>query len=98
MSLASENRRLHAVDTPDTADVRSLDGADDDMFPLRDAARVAQILDCSPDHVHLLMTSGKLPYVLLPASRGRGTVETEGRRRRVRADHLRQHVRGWTHE
>lgn len=89
--------RTEAAATADLADVRVLDGRDDEMFPLRSAAHTAQILDCSPDHVHDLMASGRLPYVLLPPSQGTGSQLTEGRRRRVRADHLRQHVQSWTH-
>jgi hypothetical protein len=99
MSIETEKRPLRAVNTPPEADVRSLDGRDEDMFPLRDATSAARILDCSPDHVHDLMATGRLPYVLLPPSKpGRSSAETEGRRRRVRADHLRQAVRDWAQD
>jgi hypothetical protein len=85
------------VDTPPTADVRDRDGSDDEMFPLRTAAQVAPMLGYkTPDTIHAMWDSGQLPYVLLPSAKGRSRPESEGHRRRIRADHLRQAVLGWT--
>lgn len=86
---------MRAADTPAQADLRDLDGDDEEMFPLRSAISVGKMLDCSPDHVHDLMATGQLPYVLIPSGRRDASSESEGRRRRVRNDHLRECVLLW---
>jgi hypothetical protein len=86
---------MNMTDVLSESDLRDLDGDDADMFPLRDAKATAKILDCSPDHVHDLWATGRLPYVLLPSARS-GPLGNEGRRRRIRDDHLRKAVADWT--
>ena len=83
---------LHAVDTPKPSPV-DLDGDDDAMYPLRNARSAAKVLDCSPDYVHDLWASGRLPYVQLGKS---DDGPRAGLTRRVRADHLRTFIEGRT--
>lgn len=101
MSQASEirdRRGLRAVDTPMDARVEGLDGEDRGMFPLLRPKDVAALIGCSVDWVHDLMANGDIPYVLIPPSRGRACDATEGRRRRIRSDHLRELAQGWTQQ
>lgn len=95
MTLASV--KTVTQEPPDRPGPAALDGADEDMFPLRTATDAARLLGCSAQHVHDLMVTGALPYVLLPPSDGRaGNPDTEGRRRRIRNDHLKQAITAWT--
>ena len=99
MKAVAEIPAIRAVDTPERADVRALDGPLDEMFPLLTAKQVGELIGYSAAYVHQLWESGQLPYVLWPVGTGgRGDPEKEGRRRRMRADHLREAVRGFTQD
>lgn len=96
--MGSVTTSLRAVNTPEAAEVVGLDGGDE-MYPLRSADELARITGFSAKYWHHLMANGDIPYVLFPpADPRRGAEQQEGKRRRVRNDHLRQLIEDLTQE